>query len=69
MSANKLGFQVSAKNDRFYNNCVSNFHYTDDVYAYGFGNVYTINTELPFHVRTEFHESEDEFIGYTTTLT
>lgn len=72
MSANTFTFQVSAKNDKFYpkkNNCVSNSHDIKDSYAYGAGKDYKINTEFPFHVRTEFHESKDQFIGYTTTLT
>jgi hypothetical protein len=37
--------------------------------AYGPGSQYRINTEMPFHVKTEFHKRNEEFIGYTVTLT
>jgi len=36
--------------------------------AYGEGSQYRINTEMPFHVKTEFHKRNEEFIGYTVTL-
>lgn len=36
---------------------------------YGPSSSHTIDTTLPFHVKIEFHESDAEFVGYTTTLT
>jgi len=38
------------------------------VNAYGKGTSYRINTEEPFHVKMNFHEQSDQFVGYTLTL-
>ena len=36
---------------------------------YGPSSTNDIDTTRPFNVRTDFHESGGQFVGYTTTLT
>ena len=60
-----------------YNNCDRGGECSIDVYyknrtgekAYGYGSEYTINTERPFNVKTEFHETDNVFTSYTMTWT
>ena len=57
-----------------YSNCDRGGKCTLDVlvglarYAYGAGSDFNIDTTLPFHVKTEFLESQGVFTGYTITL-
>ena len=41
----------------------------EDANDYGLGSEFTIDTTYPFHVKTEYHERDSLFVGYTTTLT
>ena len=81
MEANKYAFHVTAHkcdapdSQGVYSNCDRSGQCTvdlltnDDLTDYGPGASYTINTLLPFHVNTKFHEDAGQFVGYTTTLT
>lgn len=73
-----VGHKCDAPNaNGVYGNCDRGGQCTIDVYyenrdggkAYGFGSEFTINTEKPFHVRTDFHETNNEFSGYSMTFT
>jgi len=81
MEANKHAFHVTShkcnppNSDGAYGWCDSHGQCTMDVYyetdiqtSYGPFDGRSINTQLPFHVKTEFHESDGDFVGYTTTL-
>ena len=81
MEANQYAFHVTGHkcdapdaNGVFYN-CDRGGQCTMDVLDdinqtdYGNGSQYTINTNSPFTVRTDFHESGGDFTGYTSTLT
>ena len=82
MEANKYAFHVTGhKCDQpdasgKYHNCDRGGQCTMDIITdtniqstYGPFIERQINTELPFHVKTEFHQTGTQFTGYTTTLT
>lgn len=73
-----VGHKCDAPNaNGVYGNCDRSGQCSIDVYyenrdggkAYGFGSEFTINTEKAFHVRTDFHETNNEFSGYSMTFT
>jgi hypothetical protein len=78
MQANRHAFMAEAHRcdaavDGVYRNCpqsncsVNTSHVRPDN-AYGRGDQYKINTEESFHVKMEFHEQNDQFVGYTLNL-
>ena len=79
MEANKYAFHVTGHkcdepSGNVYNNCDRSGQCTmdilknSDVNDYGPNSNNKINTNRPFHVKTEFHERDSKFAGYTTTL-
>jgi len=77
MEANKYAWRSTAHkcdNNGGYSNCDRNGMCTTDVLLdhprtdYG-PNKSKINTNQPFHVRQDFHESNGSYTGYTTYLT
>jgi hypothetical protein len=78
MEANKHAFHATGHKcdeptNGVYRNCDRGGQCTLDIWpthsnAYGPGGS-EIDTEQPFHVKTEFHEDNGVFIGYSQTLT
>ena len=81
MEANRHAFHVTAHKcdepnpNGVYSNCDRGGQCTLDILTntdrldYGAGRDFKIDTTMPFHVKTEFHEDAGQFAGYTTTLT
>jgi len=82
MQANRHTFQsaahpCTADSNGVYQNCnqgglggacqVNPFH-VRPVGAFGNGDAYRINTELPFHVKMQFEEINNQYAGYTLSL-
>jgi len=78
MQANGYAFQSEAHRceapvDGVYSrchqsNCSLNTSHVRPLNAYGKGASYRINTEEPFHVKMDFLDQNDQFMGYTLTL-
>lgn len=78
MQANGYAFQSEAHRceapvDGVYSrchqsNCSVNTSHVRPLNAYGKGASYRINTEEPFHVKMDFLDQNDQFMGYTLTL-
>jgi len=79
MEANKYAWRSTAHKcdggNGSWSNCdLNGMCHTDvlldkPVGTYGPGSTAGIDTNLPFHVRQDFHKDADSFTGYTTTLT